>query len=422
MHAVSKQTPLHGWHRSRGAQMADFAGYEMPLWYDSAKNEHLSVLTCAGLFDTTHMAVLTVQGRDAFDLLQYTFTNDLAGCIGPHKKPLFPGRCVYGAFLTASGGVLDDAIVFQVAEADYMVVVNAGMGPLIAAHLVRQRGGHQAHVNDLSDQVGKIDIQGPASVAIMQAVLAAPETVLEKLPYFSFKGHFQTGAPGAGDAGFKNGISALISRTGYTGEVGFEIFCARGDVQNLWMLLLETGTSRGLRPCGLAARDSLRAGAVLPLSHQDIGPWPFINNPWPFALPCAADGGFTKTFLGAEALGNAPEAEFTYAFAGFDLRKVTLGDATVVMDEQGHPMGSVTTCATDMGIDRHEGRIFSVASPDKPADMRFKGLCCGFVKVERPLEAGRRVLLKDSRRTISVEIVDNVRPDRTARLPLRNFL
>lgn len=421
MNTASKHTPLHGWHQSHGARMADFGGYKMPLWYASAKHEHLAVLTHAGLFDTSHMAVITVRGRDAFDLLQYAFTNDLAGCTGPQRKPLVPGRCVYGAFLTASGGVLDDAIVFQMAEGDYMVVVNAGMGPVIAAHLIRQRGSRLAEVDDLSDQVGKIDIQGPASVAIMQAVLADPGPVLEKLPYFAFKGHFQTGASGA--ARFRNGISALISRTGYTGEVGFEIFCGPGDVQKLWEMLQDAGSSRGLQPCGLAARDSLRAGAMLPLSHQDIGPWPFINNLWPFALPYTPDGaGFTKTFLGAEALRSSPAAERTYAFAGYDLRKVSIGDGTVVTDAGGHTMGAVLTCATDMGIDRCDGRIYSVASPDRPAGMKFKGLCCGFIKVDRALDSGQRVLLKDSRRTISVEIVDDVRPDRTARKPLRLFL
>ena len=106
--------------------MASFGGYEMPLWYASAKNEHLAVLNSAGLFDTSHMAVVAVRGPDSFELLQHSFTNDLSACVGSRKKPLSPGRCVYGAFLTEQGEVVDDTIIFQLEENDYLAVVNAG--------------------------------------------------------------------------------------------------------------------------------------------------------------------------------------------------------------------------------------------------------------------------------------------------------
>ncbi len=187
-------------------------------------------------------------------------------------------------------------------------------------------------------------------------------------------------------------------------------------------MILEVGEAKGLLPCGLASRDSLRAGAVLPLSHQDIGPWPFMNHPWPFALPFGSDGkSFTKSFVGAEALLNIPAVEFTYAYAGYNLRKVSISDPAVVLDGDGNLMGKVLTCVTDMGIDRHEGRIFSVASPDQPTGMKFKGLCCGFVMVDRPIDTGRQIFLKDSRRTIKAEVVDDVRPCRTARKPLKQL-
>ena len=113
-----KKTPLHAWHAASGANMADFGGYEMPLWYTSVKNEHLAVLTSAGIFDTSHMAAVTVSGSAATDLVQQCFSNDLAACMGPQKKPLADGRCVYGTFLNAQGHVIDDAIVFQVAAND----------------------------------------------------------------------------------------------------------------------------------------------------------------------------------------------------------------------------------------------------------------------------------------------------------------
>ena len=423
MDSAIKKTSLHGWHLRRGAKMADFGGYEMPLWYSSVKKEHLAVLTHAGLFDTGHMAVIMVSGDGARSLLQYCFTNDLDGCIGPSRRPLSSGRCVYGAFLDPSGGVVDDAIVCQLAVDHYMVVVNAGMGSGIADHLTRFSGDQTATVTDLTDEVGKIDLQGPAAVPILHEVLESPDALFEQMPYFSFKGRLQADAPFGDEVRFSNGVSAMVSRTGYTGEVGFEIFCPPDAVVGVWEMLLEAGTAKGLLPCGLAARDSLRAGAVLPLSHQDIGAWPFSNHPWPFALPFKPDRkSFTKVFLGGEALTHLTAAEYTYAFAGYNLRKVAVDDPAVVEDTGDSPIGTVLTCVTDMGIDRHQDRIFSIASPDKPDGMKFKGLCCGFVKVDRPLTTGQQILLRDNRRTIQVEIVDDVRPHRTARKPLLQFL
>ena len=133
-----------------------------------------------------------------------------------------------------------------------------------------------------------------------------------------------------------DGTPILLSRTGYTGEFGFEIFLAPDKLQILWLRLLEAGHAHGIDPCGLAARDSLRAGAVLPLSHQDIGHWPFINHPWPFALPYTADqSAFTKDFMGRNALEAASDADYTHAFVGMDLRKINAGEGSRVLDAEG---------------------------------------------------------------------------------------
>ncbi len=417
----SKKTLLHGRHTALGATMADFGGYEMPLWYASAKNEHLAVLTRAGIFDTSHMATVLADGPGARDLLQRCFTNDLDRCIGKDGKPLFPGRCVYGAFLDEGGHVIDDAIVFQIANDRYMVVVNAGMGPTIAGHIEAHRDGADVRITDLTDNLGKMDIQGPLSAKILRTILASPETVFDKMPYFSFKGHFDPAGPGADAVRLTDGTPILLSRTGYTGEFGFEIFVAPEHFPPLWDAVLSAGEASGLIPCGLAARDSLRAGAVLPLSHQDIGGWPFIRNPWPFALPYTPDQtGFTKSFIGDQALRDAGDAPYTFPFAGSDLRKVSL--PATVQDAEGREIGTVLTCATDMGIGRCDGRIYSVASPDRPETCKIKGLCCGFVKVEGPLSPGGEVELADARRRIRVRIEADVRPDRTARKPLKEMV
>ena len=174
--------------------------------------------------------------------------------------------------------------------------------------------------------------------------------------------------------------------------------------------------------CGLAARDSLRTGAVLPLSHQDIGHWTYIHHPWPFALPFNASGDrFTKAFLGSAALDQATDALYTLTFVGNDLRKIDAHEA-VVRDLQGTEIGTVLTCATDMAIGRHGGRIYSVASPNKPEGLAIRGLSCGFIRVSSNLAPGTVVELKDSRRAIQVVIETDVRPDRTARKALKNFV
>ncbi|MDP4979986.1 MAG: aminomethyltransferase family protein, partial [Desulfobacterales bacterium] len=415
-----KKTRLHGWHVNHGANMAIFGAYDMPLWYPSgAKEEHLVVLTHAGIFDTSHMSVITVKGAGARDLLQVCFSKNLAACVGKDQKPLTPGRSVYGVFLNEAGEVIDDAIVFEAYDSLFMVVVNAGMGGVVSAHLQGYAGGRKAAVVDLSDQVGKLDVQGPQAARIISRIVKRPQEVFAQLPYFSFKGHFNAALPVSKNVVLTDGTPILLSRTGYTGEFGFELFVAPDKFVDLWQMLINVGQPMGMIPCGLAARDSLRTGAVLPLSHQDIGAWLFKNHPWPFALPYDDTGhGFTKDFVGAVALQRSDSGQYTFPFAGFDLRKVSTADPAAVVDDTQRDIGRVLTCATDMAIGRHEGRIFSIASPDKPADFTPRGLSCGFVKVTKPLMPGQIVRLKDKRRTVEVEIVDDIRPDRTARKPL----
>ncbi|MDY6793544.1 MAG: aminomethyltransferase family protein [Thermodesulfobacteriota bacterium] len=419
-----KMTLLHEWHVNRGANMAQFGEYDMPLWYPTGvRSEHLSVLTNAGIFDTSHMAVVMIDGSDARDLLQHCFSNNLDACIGKQQNPLIPGKCVYGVFLRDTGDVIDDAIVFQIDESIYMVVVNAGMGNAISTHLLDHAGRSNVDITDLTDKLGKLDVQGPFAAKILIKVLKSPQTVFDKLPYFSFKGHFDPSSTAAKTVLLSDGTPILLSRTGYTGEFGFEIFVEPDHFTRTWDILVEAGNEFGLVACGLAARDSLRAGAVLPLSHQDIGPWPFLYNPWPFALAYNADfSGFTKQFIGSESLLKTDYSEHTLPFAGYDLRKVSTHNQAIVTDDNDKQIGKVLTCATDMAIGRHNDRIYSIASPDKPKNFNPRGLCCGFVKTAVRLSPGQTVTINDNRRKIKVEIANDLRPNRTARLALSKFL
>ncbi len=421
------RTVLHAWHLARGANMATFASYHMPLWYPSgARNEHLAVLTGAGVFDTSHMAVLTVQGKAARQLLQRCFSKDLDACLGLNRAPMVSGRCVYGVFLDTRGHVIDDSIVYQIAGDLYMVVVNAGMGGPIAAHLHNNREGTDPVVTDLTDRVGKMDVQGPASARILKKILRDPESVLQQMAYFSFKGWFGDAEPGGFRVELLDGTPVMVSRTGYTGEFGFELYVELPAAVGLWEMLLAAGREFNLIPCGLAARDSLRTGAVLPLSHQDIGHWPFVNNPWLFALAWDKTGrGFCKDFIGADALLHCTDQEYTLPFAGYDPRKINAGEDSFVTDAYGLRIGSILTCTTDMSIGRVGRAIVGIATPEasgRPKDFNAKGLCCGFVKVKGPITAGREVILTDGKRRIRVEIRVDIRPDRTARCAMASML
>jgi glycine cleavage system T protein (aminomethyltransferase) len=257
------------------------------------------------------------------------------------------------------------------------------------------------------------------SAKLLTKVLKNPEAVFDKLPYFSFKGHFDKNSSAAESVLLADATPILLSRTGYTGEFGFEIFVEPDHFIRTWNMLIEAGKEFGLMACGLAARDSLRAGAVLPLSHQDIGPWPFLHNPWPFALAYNANfSGFTKQFIGSESLLKTDYGEYTLPFAGYDLRKVSSHDPAIVKDDAGNQIGKVLTCATDMAIGRHKDRIYSIVSPDKPENFNPRGLCCGFVKTTVRLSPGQTAILSDNRRKIKVEIVNDIRPNRTALLNL----
>ncbi|MEA1970469.1 MAG: aminomethyltransferase family protein, partial [Thermodesulfobacteriota bacterium] len=253
-----KKTPLHDWHLEHSANMAVFGGYEMPLWYASgAKREHLAVLTGAGMFDTSHMAVIMVEGPGALALLQACFTKNLNACIGKNKTPLVPGRCAYGAFLDDLGHVRDDSIVSQIASETYMIVVNAGMGGQISRHLENQAGGSDVEIHDLTDGVGKMDIQGPMSARILAGIIRKPEAVFDNMVYFSFRGFFDDDSPLADAVRLLDGTPVMLSRTGYTGEFGFEIFMNPDNIGRVWKMALEAGKDFDLTVCGLAARDSL---------------------------------------------------------------------------------------------------------------------------------------------------------------------
>ncbi|MER5659454.1 glycine cleavage system aminomethyltransferase GcvT [Streptomyces mirabilis] len=240
-------TALDALHRSLGATMTDFAGWDMPLRYGSERDEHLAVRTRAGLFDLSHMGEITVTGPQAAVLLNHALVGNIAS-VGV-------GRARYTMICREDGGILDDLIVYRLAENEYMVVANASNAQVVLDALSERAAGFDALVRDDRDAYALIAVQGPESPGILKSLTDAD---LDGLKYY------------AGLPGTVAGVPALIARTGYTGEDGFELFVAPSDAEKLWQALTDAGAPVGLVPCGLSCRDTLRLEAGMPLYGHEL--------------------------------------------------------------------------------------------------------------------------------------------------------
>ena len=243
-----KTTPLHSGHCALGARMVDFSGWEMPVEYSGLAKEHLAVRSSAGLFDVSHMGEIEIAGDDALAAIQHVCTNDAA--------QLDIGEAQYSALTTERGTVMDDVVVYKLADGHYMLVVNAGN---IAKDFtwIRQHitGVGDAVAVNTSSRYALIAVQGPKAQSIIQTLT---EVELDTIAYYTFA------------TGEVNGVRSSISRTGYTGEDGFELFVPPQSAQSLWDSIQRAGQSVGLLPAGLGARDTLRLEAGMRLCGQDM--------------------------------------------------------------------------------------------------------------------------------------------------------
>ncbi len=243
-----KKTPLNAQHRSLGAKMVDFGGWDMPVHYTSILAEHEAVRTKAGLFDVGHMGEIWVEGPEALGLVQHISSND--------ASRLAPGRIQYSGLLTKNGCFVDDMLVYKVAEDRYLLVVNASNESKDHAWIEEESTGFDAGVANRSPETALIAIQGPKAEAILQPLVE--DLDLQTIGYYRF------------DYGTIVGRKALFSHTGYTGENGFEIYIEAEKAPDLWALLLEKGKAEGMVPVGLGARDTLRLEAAMALYGNDI--------------------------------------------------------------------------------------------------------------------------------------------------------
>src|SRR5581483_8515552 len=240
-----RQTPLHEVHERLGAAMTSFAGWQMPLRYAGETAEHQAVRNAAGLFDLSHMVEITVTGPGAGAVLDYALIGNLSA--------LRPGRARYTMICADDGGVLDDLVVYRLDEDQFLVIANASNTEVVLAALQDRAAasGPGARVSDETADYALVAIQGPAAARILGPL--ASDLDLVAMKYY------------AGAFGSIAGRRAWVARTGYTGEDGFEVFCRPEDAVPVWDLLAAAGGPAGLVPAGLAARDTLRLEAGMPL-------------------------------------------------------------------------------------------------------------------------------------------------------------
>ncbi len=317
-----KRTPLYETHRALGSRIVEFSGWEMPVQYSSILEEHQAVRTHAGLFDVSHMGEFKVEGTDALAFLQHLVPNDVSR--------LALQQALYTQLCLPNGNVLDDLLIYHLAEQEYMLVVNAGNIDKDLAWVKEQAKHYQdVRVINQSDTTALLALQGPAALAILQPLT---EVNLSNIRYYR------------SEPGQVADITCLISRTGYTGEDGVELYCASIDAVKLWNTLLEAGKSHGILPAGLGARDTLRLEAALCLYGHELDEQ---TNPIEARLDWTLKLG-KGAFIGREALQKIKEQGPQRLLVGIEMqeRGIARGGYNVYSGENGEQcIGTLTSGA-----------------------------------------------------------------------------
>ena len=311
-----RRTPLHEAHHSVGARMVDFAGWEMPVQYSGPIQEHMAVREAAGLFDVSHMGEFEITGPGALELVQRLTTNDVS--------KLKDNQVQYSTLTNEAGGVLDDLLVYRISSEYFLLVVNAATTDKDFAWIARHANPSDAEVHNTSSGYALLALQGPRAERILQDL---SDHMLDRIPYYwSQKVKV-------------DGVDCRVSRTGYTGEDGFEIFCHPADARHIWNRLLLTGHDRGLIPCGLAARNTTRLEAAFRLYGNDMDE---TTTPLEAGLGWVVKLGKGE-FVGREALTRQKEEGLIRKLVGFEvLDRAPARDGYPVLIE-GKEVGRVTS-------------------------------------------------------------------------------
>ncbi len=358
------KTPLNAVHRSLGAKMVDFGGWDMPVEYSGVLDEHRAVRHGVGLFDVSHMGEIDVRGPQALDLVQHVTVND--------ASKLKLGQAQYSALLYGHGGFVDDILVHKVADEHYFLCVNASNQDKDYAHILANNR-FDATVENAGPRFAQLAIQGPSATGVAQKLTDINLAPIKR--YRFVDGHF-------------GGAPARIARTGYTGEDGWEIYLAPEHAVRLWNEILAAGKSMNIMPCGLGARNTLRLEAAMPLYgheiHASITPWE-AGLDWIVKL----DKG---DFLGREALVKQKQRGITRKLAGFEVkgRGIARDGYEIMANGVGSgwvTSGGVIPGAAARALNRNIGMCFlplSLAEPGNAIEISVRGRAVEAVTIPMP--------------------------------------
>jgi aminomethyltransferase len=312
-----KNIALHQVHENLGAKMVPFAGYNMPVSYEGVTAEHLTVRESVGVFDVSHMGEFLVSGENALALIQKVTSND--------ASKLAIGDAQYSCFPNEENGIIDDLICYRIKEDQYLLVVNASNIEKDWNWISSYNKEFKADLKDLSDDYSLLAIQGPKAVEAMQSLSSLD---LSAIPFYKFK---------VGDfAGIEH---VIISATGYTGSGGFEIYCKNTDVEQIWNKVFEAGANFGIKPIGLAARDTLRLEMGYCLYGNDID-----DTTSPIEAGLGWITKFTKDFVNAEALAKQKAEKPSRKLVAFELDERGIPrQGYLIVDASGTIIGNVTS-------------------------------------------------------------------------------
>jgi aminomethyltransferase len=350
---VLKKTPLNSIHRELGARMVDFAGWDMPVQYAGPIQEHLAVRTRAGIFDVSHMGELEIKGPKAERTMQKLTCNDVGR--------LAISQCQYSALMTPLGTFLDDIVVYRMAADHFFVCVNAANQDR-DFQWIRENAFPNTDVLFRSHDFCQLAIQGPKALEILQPLT---ETSLSEMKYYWFgRGRFA-------------GVDAIISRTGYTGEDGFEVYCSPADAEMVWARIFEYGKPIGLEPAGLAARNMLRLETALMLYGNDIDESTTVLEAG-LGWICRLDKG---DFVGRDALLKQRESGIRRILVGFEMVDRGIARDHYPVELSGQRVGRVTSGGPAPFLKKNIGLTYL------PIDWKAPGTEFSVIIREKPVKA-----------------------------------
>ncbi|MBI4550711.1 MAG: glycine cleavage system aminomethyltransferase GcvT [Candidatus Latescibacteria bacterium] len=353
-----RRTPFFDLHRAAGAKMVPFSGWEMPVQYEGILAEHRCVRSAAGLFDVSHMGRVEVHGRDAVAFVNVLTTNDV--------ERLEPGQAQYSAMCDARGGIVDDLLVYRRPDR-ILLVPNAGNRAKDLDWMVAHRAGFDVDIRDVSEETALLALQGPRAPDVLARLTSLP---LDEIGYYRFR------------VGEVCGCEMVVSRTGYTGEDGFELWFPASEAARVWTALIDAGREFRIKPCGLGARDTLRLEMGYCLYGHEIDETTSV-----LEAGLGWITRFTKSrFIGKEALLAQKAAGLTRRLIGFRLRERGFPRQGYAILHDGQPVGTVASGTVSPSLDVGIGTGYVPVELAKPGtdleiDVRGKRVPTDVVKL-----------------------------------------